>query len=268
MIEDLTTSAYLLPSLIAHCTESDELFRSSLRQAPGAILGDNRRPTLDLSGPDRGLCFTWAGCTRCVPGRRRTRWDRAPGASCRGQGDDQQDWAGAVVHSQVCGRRGWYLGLCAPRSRRWGLQRIVMTAALLHSAARIGAAERAIQMTREYTLSRHQFDVPIGSFQAVKHLLADALALKEVAWSAALSAAACPDPDAYRNLIARWLCLEAAMQASRTAAQLHGGIGFTWEFDLHFVLKTILDSSTRFGSTDSLSIAIADLFVERTSVPV
>ena len=266
IVEDLTTSAYLLQSLIAHCSESTDLFKSALSETPGAILGDNRLPELDVGAPERGLCFTSAEVPAvfrlATEGHHGLRLGLAVDAkvTSRRVGDGLSFTSRYV---DVDGGRWVYapLDLDGP-----DLQRIVRTAALLHSAARIGAAERAIEMTREYTLNRFQFDVPIGSFQAVKHLLADALAVKEVAWNAALCAAADASHDEYRNLVARWLCLEAALQAGRTAAQLHGGIGFTWEFDLHFVLKTILDSSARFGSTDALSIAIGDLFVARARV--
>jgi alkylation response protein AidB-like acyl-CoA dehydrogenase len=104
-----------------------------------------------------------------------------------------------------------------------------------------GICERVVEMTVDYVKTRQQFGVAIGSFQAIQHKLADCYARSEAltalssfaAWSAVNS------PD-QQKLTARAAVLEAARTAPfvcETAIQAHGGIGFTWEYDLHLYLR-------------------------------
>lgn len=105
----------------------------------------------------------------------------------------------------------------------------------------IGGAERIFTMTLAYVKERHQFGSPIGSFQAVKHPLADLYAEIESARSAYHYAAWAVDaasPDARVAMaVARLTCVEAYRRVTLGCLQAHGGIGFTWEYDLHFFLK-------------------------------
>jgi alkylation response protein AidB-like acyl-CoA dehydrogenase len=118
-------------------------------------------------------------------------------------------------------------------------------------------------MVVSHTGSRVQFNVPVGGFQAVKHGVADAHVRNEVAWSAILHACAASSSEfGYRAKIARFLAVEAALQSSRAAAQFFGGMGFTWESDLHFYLKAVLDATQRFGAADQLAARIGRQFME------
>lgn len=114
-------------------------------------------------------------------------------------------------------------------------------AGLVQAAQVSGVADRAVALTVEYTRQRKQFDVPVGGFQAVQQQLAAAYleseslaALVEFAgWAAAESAE-------QRELSARSALLQACSKGAaivETAVQLHGGIGFTWEHDLHLFLR-------------------------------
>ncbi|TXS49001.1 acyl-CoA dehydrogenase family protein [Streptomyces sp. OR43] len=119
------------------------------------------------------------------------------------------------------------------------------------AAEQVGAAGRCLELTVEYAMSRVQFGRPIGSFQAVKHRLADAYVLVESARSAALGAAfaADEDPGALPRAaaVAKSVCSEAFSVVAGEMIQLHGGIGITWEHDAHRYFKRAHGSGELFG---------------------
>jgi alkylation response protein AidB-like acyl-CoA dehydrogenase len=119
-----------------------------------------------------------------------------------------------------------------------------------HAAARIHAAiaaevvgisQRALEMTLEYVKDRKQFGVPVGSFQAVSHRCAQMLLHTESARSTAYYAAWAADADPERLAEGAALAAAAAADGGRevtaSAIQAHGGIGFTWEADVHWLYK-------------------------------
>ncbi|BBZ50759.1 acyl-CoA/acyl-ACP dehydrogenase [Mycobacterium heidelbergense] len=108
-------------------------------------------------------------------------------------------------------------------------------AAILLAAEQIGAAERCLELTVEYTKSRVQFGRPIGSFQALKHRMADLY----VAISAAKAVVndACDDPSPTNAATARLAASEALCAVAAEGIQLHGGIAITWEHDMHLYFK-------------------------------
>lgn len=112
---------------------------------------------------------------------------------------------------------------------------------VLRAAEMAGACARAVHMTVEYVKTRKQFGVPIGSFQAVQHRLAEAHlhceALNALANFAVWSAEHSPDQVALASRSAIKYACEQGPQAIEAAIQLHGGIGFTWEYDLHLFLR-------------------------------
>jgi alkylation response protein AidB-like acyl-CoA dehydrogenase len=112
------------------------------------------------------------------------------------------------------------------------------------SALAVGLCERALAMTVEYSKARVQFGRPIGSFQALKHRMADMLAHTELARSASWAASyALGDPGtdsdeaAFLTHTAASYSLEAADHLSAECVQLHGGIAISWEHDAHLVFK-------------------------------
>jgi alkylation response protein AidB-like acyl-CoA dehydrogenase len=113
--------------------------------------------------------------------------------------------------------------------------------ALATAAQLIGLADRMLARTVDYVQQRHQFGVPIGSFQAVKHALADALLALELARPLVYAAAWAHVHDAdhaERDVSASKIrSAEAAGKVARTALQAHGGMGYTQENDLHLWLK-------------------------------
>jgi alkylation response protein AidB-like acyl-CoA dehydrogenase len=141
---------------------------------------------------------------------------------------------------------------------RWRREGAVVTAAFL-----VGAAQACTDLSVAYAKERRQFDRPIGSFQAVKHILADMRVRAEVA-RASVHAAACTldDPDvgdiARAVAGAKMLAGEAAIANGKSATQVHGGMGFTWEVDVHLYLKRAWVLDTVLGSVDEHADAVAD----------
>ena len=122
-------------------------------------------------------------------------------------------------------------------------QEILNRGALLVSAQLIGLTQRVLDMSVEYVKTRHQFGKPIGSFQAIKHLLANVQVQLEfarpVVYKAAYSLAA-EEPGRYKDVsYAKLAASKASRLAARSSIQSHGAIGYTWESDLHIFMKRI-----------------------------
>lgn len=116
-------------------------------------------------------------------------------------------------------------------------------AAIALSAEQVGAAERILELTIEYTKVRQQFGRAIGSFQALKHRMADLHVLAEAARSASYAAAS----GHLSASVAKVYCSEAFTTISAEAIQLHGGIAITWEHDAHLYFKRAHGSAQLFG---------------------
>ncbi|MFD5501441.1 acyl-CoA dehydrogenase family protein [Streptomyces sp. NPDC127061] len=107
--------------------------------------------------------------------------------------------------------------------------------ALLAAAEQLGSAARTTEMAVQHAGEREQFGSPIGSFQAVKHLCAGMLVRAELARCAVYAAAVTADPVEIAG--AKLLADDAAVRNARDCLQVHGGMGFTWEADVHLHLK-------------------------------
>ena len=119
-------------------------------------------------------------------------------------------------------------------------------AAILLAAEQIGAAERCLELTVEYTKNRVQFGRPIGSFQALKHRMADLYVA--VSAARAVVSDACDDPTPTNAATARLAATEALCAVAAEGIQLHGGIAITWEHDMHLYFKRAHGSAQLFGS--------------------
>ena len=143
----------------------------------------------------------------------------------------------------------------------WRRRGAVLTAAFL-----VGIAQRCTDLAVAYAKEREQFGRTIGSFQAVKHLLADMVVRTELARAAVYAAAAHLDepdePDLDRAVsVAKVMAGEAATGNGKTATQVHGGMGFTWEVDVHLYLKRAWVLDTHFGGGDHHADVVAGTFV-------
>ena len=133
---------------------------------------------------------------------------------------------------------------------RWRAHGTVLTAAL-----QVGVAQGALDLAVRYAGERIQFGRVIGSFQAVKHLLADSLVKLDLARAAVLVAALAADDPGIEDAgeaasAAKLLADRAATEGGRTCVQVHGGMGFTWEVPAHLYLKRAWLLATCFGSGD------------------
>jgi alkylation response protein AidB-like acyl-CoA dehydrogenase len=130
---------------------------------------------------------------------------------------------------------------------------LTVGAALLASE-QLGVAEWCLETTVEYVKMRHQFGRPIGSFQALKHRLADVWVDVTQARAVARYAADCAatgDADlGVAASLAQAFCSPVAVKAAEECVQLHGGIGFTWEHPAHLFLKRAKSSAVAYGSAD------------------
>ncbi|MGW2184959.1 acyl-CoA dehydrogenase family protein [Streptomyces sp. NPDC001719] len=122
------------------------------------------------------------------------------------------------------------------------------------AAEAVGAAGRVLERTVEYVCSREQFGRPIGSFQAVKHRLADIHVVVQAARSAAYYAAwaAGSQPSEAAGGLALAQALEAQRMAAAAAVQLHGGVGVTWEHDVQLYFKRAASDELLFGPVHRL----------------
>jgi alkylation response protein AidB-like acyl-CoA dehydrogenase len=131
------------------------------------------------------------------------------------------------------------------------------------AAEQLGLAQRCLDLTVAYVKERRQFARPIGSFQALKHRLADLWTAITLARAASRYAAACladGDPDApVAVALAKSACCEAAVLAAQECVQLHGGIGFTWEHPAHLYLKRAKSAALTFGTPGAHRAALAAL---------
>jgi len=135
--------------------------------------------------------------------------------------------------------------------------------AAMLASEQLGVAQRCLDMTVAYLKERRQFARPIGSFQALKHRVADVWIQVTQARAAARYAAACladGDPDTPVAIaLAKAACGDAAVHAAQECVQMHGGIGFTWEHPAHLLLKRAKSGSMAFGTPDRHRAALARL---------
>jgi alkylation response protein AidB-like acyl-CoA dehydrogenase len=149
-----------------------------------------------------------------------------------------------------------------PDSAR-AVQAALTAGAAMLASEQLGMAERCLEMTVSYLKERYQFARPVGSFQALKHRLADLWVTISQARAAARYAAAClatEDADApVAVALAKAACSDAATLAAQESVQLHGGIGFTWEHPAHLYLKRAKTTSIALGTADWHRASLAGL---------
>ncbi len=165
----------------------------------------------------------------------------------------------------------------AEAAEAWDLTRD--RAAVVTAAELLGLADRMITIAADYAKERQQFGKPIGSFQAVKHLLAGAQVKLEfarpVVYGAAWSiddadrgrspATAAPPPAVSRSAsTAKAYASDAASEAARVSLQVHGAIGYTWECDLHLFLKRAWALAEAWGSSADHRALVLDSLVEES----
>ncbi|MFF3609275.1 acyl-CoA dehydrogenase family protein [Streptomyces sp. NPDC002463] len=146
---------------------------------------------------------------------------------------------------------------------RAAVRRGLLAGGGLLASEQLGLAEWCLEETVRYTRERHQFNRPVGSFQALKHRMAqlwlDLVGARAVARAAA-DALATGSPDAPLTVaVAQAYCSRTAVRAAEECVQLHGGIGMTWEHPAHLALKRAKSDQIALGSTGRHQDVIADL---------
>jgi alkylation response protein AidB-like acyl-CoA dehydrogenase len=144
----------------------------------------------------------------------------------------------------------------------------VQAGAGILAAEQLGIAQHCLDLTVSYVKERRQFARPVGSFQAIKHRLADLWVEVSQARAASRYAADClatessgtkPAETAVAVSLAKAYCSDVAVHAAQECVQLHGGIGFTWEHQAHLYLKRAKADSLGFGTADAHRAALAKL---------
>ncbi|PND59435.1 acyl-CoA dehydrogenase [Mycobacterium sp. ENV421] len=141
------------------------------------------------------------------------------------------------------------------------LDRVLDTARVLLAAEMLGGAEACLARSIEYACSRTQFDRPIGTFQAVKHMCAEMAIEIDATRVAVMFAAMSADDPAELAVAAPLVKAQAAdtfTLCANTATQVHGGIAFTWEHDLHRYLRRAKTCDALFGSSSRHRALLAD----------
>lgn len=146
------------------------------------------------------------------------------------------------------------------------LQKSLQVATVVACAELVGGMQWVLETAVEYVKTRKQFDRPVGSFQAVQHQCADMLLYTESARSATYYAAWAlseGDPSTDRGIaMAKAYCSDAAREVGNRGIQVHGGIGFTWEHDLHLFYRRAKSDELLFGDASFHREKIARLVVD------
>jgi alkylation response protein AidB-like acyl-CoA dehydrogenase len=141
--------------------------------------------------------------------------------------------------------------------------RAVEVAATALAVETVGAAQTILDITLAYAKQREQFGAPIGSFQAIKHKFADMLvALERARATSYFAALTIAEDDARRALAAstaKAAAGDCAALLAKEGIQIHGGIGYTWEHDMHLYVRRVKSSSLLFGNAAQHRARVADL---------
>jgi alkylation response protein AidB-like acyl-CoA dehydrogenase len=149
------------------------------------------------------------------------------------------------------------------------LSQVLDRAAVLMAFEQVGGADRALEMGRDYALDRIAFGRPIGSFQAVKHMLADMYVAATLArsncyygaWALSTNASELPEAAA----AARISATQAFQHCAKNNIQVHGGMGFTWEFDCHMYYRRANATALSLGSLSYWEDALIDRMRKRNA---
>jgi alkylation response protein AidB-like acyl-CoA dehydrogenase len=149
---------------------------------------------------------------------------------------------------------------------------VLWRACVAVAAESTGIAQRTMEMAVEYAKDRKQFGRPIGSYQAVSHRCAQMLLETEnsrsAVYGAAWAADAAPESLPLAASMAKAYASDAGWRVPDASIQVHGGIGFTWEHDLHFFLKRAKANAATFGDAKWHRERVADIVLAEASAPV
>ncbi len=143
------------------------------------------------------------------------------------------------------------------------IRRALDTATVALALDAVGAAQQLFDVSLEYAKQREQFGVPVGSFQAIKHKFADLLVLLERAralgYYAALTIAEDDDEQSVAGAMAKAAAGDVATRMAKEGIQVHGGIGYTWESDVHLYVRRLESDAVLFGTAEHHRQHVAEL---------
>ncbi len=157
-----------------------------------------------------------------------------------------------------------------PANEGWSIvSQVLDRAAVLMAFEQVGGADRTLEMGRDYALDRIAFGRPIGSFQAVKHMLADMYVSATLArsncyygaWALSTNASELPEAAA----AARISATQAFQHCAKNNIQVHGGMGFTWEFDCHLYYRRSNATALALGSLSYWEDALIERMRKRNA---
>jgi alkylation response protein AidB-like acyl-CoA dehydrogenase len=270
-----------------------EQLGAALCPAPFAGQGVIAPAVLSAAGADDEALSVASGAWRCTVGLTRdliriaaqeteiVAWDALGATDAVTIDDDGAVWRRRVDGPPLCAldltRRTVQLP-AGPAERvgdrpvdREARARIAALCAAVVCADLVGLMQRALNLAVEHVTHRRQFGRPVGSFQAVQHLLADAAVLVEGArssmWHAAWAVDGVPPPGARLAACqAKAYCSHAARRVVEIAVQCHGGVAITREHLAHVILRRVLADAAAFGGTDYQLRTIADDRLRHDSV--
>ena len=265
-VEEFTNNAFLLPRLLSFASDDErgEWLAAHLER-PGFIVADGRLLTMTCenigSDPDVAAapwCYgVWDHFDAYVvlpPLDGRCRLLRISDGLVDIRTVAQLALGVGSVEVSGGVRSSLFLNIS-----RNDIANIVHEASVIHSAGLVGLAARALDETISYVKVREQFGQPVGRFQVVKHRLANVYVALEVAWNSVLYAALSPSADDIAS--ARLKSIDCALEATKAMVQLLGGVGFTWEHDAHWFLKSALAGAARFGGQSEASFRLGQAVV-------
>jgi alkylation response protein AidB-like acyl-CoA dehydrogenase len=231
---------------------------SARREGDGWVLDGAKRAVLDGATADRIVVMA-----RGADGLGAFVLERgAARAEARTVLDPTMPVADLHLEGVVVGPEGVLARPGEPDVER-RLHRCVEQAVVAVAAMTVGACRRLYEETIEYAKTREQYDRPIGSFQALKHRMADMYLSVERATALVYFAALTIAEDAPERSLAAAAAKSAAGDCQQLVVQeglqLHGGIGYTWEHDLHFLLKRAKAGDALFGNAVVHRAGLADL---------
>lgn len=234
-------SSAWLASVLAVPFLSEPLAAASLNEGEFTVLA------VDASGPLDAV-RQGDGTTRHVLGGDRARRFFVPGAGVVEASDVQ------VTPRELLDRSRSVADVAVAGAVTDGLREVALRAAVLVAADSLGAAERMLELAVDYSKQRHQFGVPIGSFQAVKHaaaqILVDVEAARSLVYYAAASVEQAHPECVVHAAAAKAQVCAAAERAADAALTMHGAIGYTWEHDLQLFYKRAKLNNRLFGAPE------------------
>ncbi|MGB3771935.1 MAG: acyl-CoA dehydrogenase family protein [Rhodococcus sp. (in: high G+C Gram-positive bacteria)] len=259
-------STVLAGQVLIHGTDADDVITDIADGRPAAFAGFDRRgwwsPDHSLfTATETGAGWSVTGHAPAVLGGAGARWlavvaETPDGPDVFVLEDAATGTTITPLHTLDLSRAQAALTLVGTPARRLtadgsasaAIFPALDVACIVLAAEQLGGARASLDRTVEYTKERRQFGRAIGSFQAVKHTLADLLVLVESSRSAVVRAVEATDLTEASAVAQAW-CSDAYRTVSAEAVQLHGGIGFTWEHHCHLYFRRARADAQLFGGT-------------------